>query len=238
MKVSVIIPMHNEEKNAPLILETLINNMKSWDNEYELIAVDDNSIDKTPDILSELANKCKSISVIAKRDNKRGMGAALLEGMKNVKGDVIVWVMGDLSDDLDRIPEMVKKIAAGYDIVFASRYMPGGSSGDLNRIKAFLSSGFTVFAKIFFGVRVHDITNAFRAFRSQLAAKIKLESTDFAISPELAIKAHILGYRLAEVPCSYKTRTAGKTKFKIIKMVLKYLTLLKYKFYKKGNLTK
>ncbi|UCD55229.1 MAG: glycosyltransferase [Candidatus Omnitrophota bacterium] len=236
MKTSIIIPMHNEEEGAGLILEKLIDEIRKWQDEYEIIVVDDNSTDKTPQILEEYANKYNLISPVTKRDGSRGMGAALLEGMKKAEGDVIAWVMGDLSDDLGKIPEMVSKIGDGYDIVFASRYMKGGSSGDLGKLKAFLSSRFTVFAEIFFGVGVHDITNAFRAFKKELAEKIKLESTDFAISPELAIKAHILGYRLTEVPCSYKTRTSGKTKFKIVKMVLKYLTLLKYKFYKKQDL--
>lgn len=238
MKVSIIIPMHNEEGNAPLILEKLIGETRKWQYACEIIAVDDNSVDKTSQILEEYTNRYNYIFLATKRDDRKGMGAALIEGMKAAKGDVITWVMGDLSDDLTKIPEMVKKIADGYDIVFASRYMKDGSSGDLDRFKAFLSSRFTVFAKIIFGIRIHDITNAFRVFKRELAEKIKLESTDFAISPELAIKAHILGYRLTEVPCSYKTRTAGKTKFKIVKMVLKYLTLLKYKFYKKEDLIK
>jgi len=230
--------MYNEEGNASRILERMINNIEKWEGEYELITVDDNSTDKTPQILQGYRDKFNCISLVTKRDNTRGMGAALIEGMKRATGEVIVWVMGDLSDDLNKIPEMVKKIGDGYDIVFASRYMKGGSSGDLGWLKAFLSSRFTVFGRIFFGVRVHDITNAFRALRAELAEKIKLEYMDFGISPELAIKAHILGYRLAEVPCSYKTRTAGKTKFKIARMVLKYLTLLKYKCYRKEDLVK
>jgi len=133
---------------------------------------------------------------------------------------------------------MVGSIKAGSDIVFASRYMPGGSSGDLDRLKAFLSSRFTFFSRFFFGLKVHDITNAYRAFRKKLTDEIDIKSMDFAISPELAIKAHLLGYRLSEIPCSYKTRVAGKTKFKIFKMVLKYLTLFKYKFYPKERLVR
>jgi len=238
MKTSLIIPMYNEEGNAPVILETLIDNISKWKSEYEIIAVDDNSSDKTAQILKDYSRKYDFIVPVIKTDDKRGMGRALIEGMDAAKGDCLVWVMGDLSDDLDRIPEFVKKLQEGYDIVFASRYMSGGSSGDLDRIKAFLSSRFTVFTSILFGIKVHDITNAFRGFKKELKDKIQLESRDFAISPELAIKAHLLGYKLTEVPCSYKTRTVGKTKFNIIKMVLKYFTLFKYKFYKKEELLK
>lgn len=230
--------MYNEESNAPIILEKLIDNINKWKSEYEIVAVDDNSSDGTAQILKDYSRKYDFIFPVIKTDNKRGMGRALTEGMNAAKGDNMVWVMGDLSDDLERIPEFVGKIQEGYDIVFASRYMRGGSSGNLDKIKAFLSSRFTVFTSILFGIKVHDITNAFRGFKKELRDKIRLESTDFAISPELAIKAHLLGYKLTEVPCSYKTRTAGKTKFNIIKMVLKYFTLFKYRFYKKEDLLK
>ncbi|MBN1353055.1 MAG: glycosyltransferase [Candidatus Omnitrophica bacterium] len=236
MKTSIIIPMCNEEGNAHRLLEELVNKTRSWTGAYEIVAVDDNSTDKTPEILKEYADKNPSVSCVIKRDGKKGMGSALVEGMKRSLGETIVWVMGDLSDDLDKIPEIVKKIGDGYDIVFASRYMKDGSSGDLDRLKAFLSSRFTVFTNILFGIKVHDITNAFRGFKRTLAEKIKLENTDFAISPELAIKAHLLGYKMTEVPCSYKTRKAGKAKFKIFRMVMKYLTLFRYRFYKKEDL--
>lgn len=230
--------MHNEKRNAPVILDTLADSTRAWPDEYEIIAVDDNSTDGTSRILDDYSHKYDSISAVIRKSEKRGMGIALVDGMKEAKGDIIVWVMGDLSDNLEKIPEMVRKINDGYDIVFGSRYMKDGSIGNLGRLKAFLSSRFTVFARIFFGVGVHDITNAFRAFRREVAEKIKLESSDFAISPELAIKAHLLGYKLAEIPCSYKSRVADKTKFKMFNMVLRYLTLFKYRFCKRKDLMK
>lgn len=238
MKTSIIIPMYNEEGNAAIILDELLNKTGSWSGDYEIIAVDDNSTDNTPAILKEYASRSDMVSVVTKRGREKGMGAALMEGGRKARGEILVWVMGDLSDDLGKIPEMVEAIKSGADIVFASRYMPGGSSGDLDKLKAFLSSRFTFFARFFFGLKVHDITNAYRAFRKKLTDEIHLESTDFAISPELAIKAHLLGYRLSEIPCSYKTRVSGKTKFKIFKMVLKYMTLFRYVFYRNERLVK
>jgi len=230
--------MHNEEGNAAIILDRLMDGIKKWRDEYEILAVDDNSTDGTPRILKDYSSRCAPIAVVTKRDNKGGMGEALMEGMRWSSGEAIVWLMGDLSDDVGKIPEIIEKIREGYDIVFASRYMRGASSGDLGRLKAFLSSRFTVLAALLFGIKTHDITNAFRGFRKELVDTIKLESSDFAISPELAIKAHLLGYKSGEIACSYKSRIAGETNFKMFRMVLKYLTLSKYRFYKRKDLTK
>jgi len=238
MKISIIIPMYNEKGNAPVVLGRLAESRRAWPDEYEIIAVDDSSTDGTSDILKDYSNRYEGITAVIRRGEERGMGMALIRGMKEAAGDIIIWVMGDLSDNPEKIPEMVEKIKEGYDVVFGSRYMKGGSIGNLGRLKAFLSSRFTVFARILFGINVHDITNAFRAFRREVGEKMKLESADFAISPELAIKAHLLGYKLGEVPCSYASRVADKTKFKLFRMVMKYFTLFKYRLYRRKDLVK
>jgi len=238
MKISVIIPMYNEKGNAPVVLGRLAESVRAWPDEYEIVAVDDSSSDGTPEILKDYSNKYECITAVTRRSEEHGMGMTLIRGMEKATGEVIVWVMGDLSDDPEKIPEMVKKIKEGYDVVFGSRYMKGGSIGNLGRLKAFLSSRFTVFAGILFGIGVHDITNAFRAFKREVGEKIRLESADFAISPELAIKAQLLGYKLGEVPCSYASRVADETKFKMFRMVMKYFTLFKYRLYRRKDLIK
>ncbi len=156
------------------------------------------------------------------------MGASLREGTIAANGTFVVWLMADRSDDLDTISKILNRLDEGYDMVFASRYMKGGSRGDLSAVKAFLSSRFTVIARIVFGLKVHDITNAFRGFRKDVF--IVPESNNFAISPELAIKAHLRGLKLAEVPTTYHDRTSGKSKFKMFAMVIEYLKLLRYRF--------
>ena len=74
-------------------------------------------------------------------------------------------------------------------------------------------------------MKVHDITNAFRGFKKDILDKIHLEASGFAISPELAIKAHLSGYKLGEVPTVYHDRVEGVSNFKLWKMSLEYLLL-------------
>lgn len=133
--------------------------------------------------------------------------------------------MGDLADDTATYLDLINKIKSGYDLVFGSRYMPGGSRGNLDLIKAFLSSWGTRLAQVLFAVSVHDITNAFRGFRKEVFDRLELNSTGFSISPEFAIKAHLAGFRLGEVPTVYTNRVEGVSSFKLFKMTRNYLQL-------------
>jgi len=229
VKISYIIPFHNEEKNCILMVESVMRYAKTNRLSFEVIPVDDRSSDKTPNHLVKLAKKYSAVKPVYRRqdEGEKGntMGRALIEGTKKAKGEFVIWTMGDMADDTETYGEIIRKLENGFDIVFGSRYMPGGSRGNLDRIKAFLSSWGTRLARILFGVKVHDITNAFRGFRKEVFNKIKLESAGFSISPEFAIKAHLAGYRLGEVPTEYTNRIEGVSNFKLYNMTKSYLRL-------------
>lgn len=221
MKVSIVVPAYNEEGNLPILVKNLQGLIKREKLNAEVILVDDNSTDSTPRICDMFSKKYSNVFTIHRVGN-RGMGNTLLEGTDKATGDVIVWVMADLSDDLNTILEFLRKIKNGCDIVFGSRYMKGGSSGNLSFLKTTLSRGFATLSRIFIGINIHDITNAFRAFKKEIIYSIKLESTDFAISPEFALKGYLAGFKLCEVPTTYSNRKKGITKFKMFEMGKKY----------------
>lgn len=229
MKISFVIPFHNEGKNIKPMLDQVefYANKKKWD--YEIIAVNDRSRDDSKSILNQFTKKNNKVIAIhineTQNESGNKMGNALLAGTKKASGEIIIWTMGDRADDPETYFKIVEKIQEGYDLVFGSRYMRGGTWGSLDPTKAFLSSRGTVLAKILFGIKIHDITNAFRGFRKEILEKIKLESTGFAISPEFAIKAHLSGFRLGEVPTIYYDRVEGVSNFKLWKMSLEYLKI-------------
>lgn len=229
---SIIIPAYNEEENLPPLLDEIINHAREKKWNYELIIVNDNSSDKTFEISNFYSNKYPEIRTIHRKSLRNGMGAALREGTMASKGKFVVWMMADRSDNLNTIPKILDKLNEGYDVVFASRYMKGGSRGDLDPVKAFLSSSYTIIARLIFGLELHDITNAFRGFRKNIFNSVIPECDDFTISPEFAIKAHLGRVKLGEVPTDYSTRKCGKSNFKIITMMFKYMKLLKYKILK------
>lgn len=229
MEVSIVVPAYNEQENLPKLIKSLMK-LKHSLKDFEIVIVNDNSSDKTGIIADSYSRKHKNIKVVHRGKGINGMGAALKEGTKIAKGKYIVWVMADNSDDLNAIPKFVSKLKDNFDLVFGSRYIKGGSKGDLGAFKAMLSSGYSFAAGLIFGFKVHDITNAFRAFKKEIFNNIALESNDFAISPEFAIKSHLKGHKLGEVPTTYKNRKAGQTKFRLIKMGAAYCRLFKYRF--------
>lgn len=231
MKVSFVIPFHNEEKNLIPMLDQVykysIAQQKKWD--FEIIPVDDRSEDNTAKILDAYAKKHQRVKPISRVKDQEAkgntMGKALLEGSRKATGEIIIWTMGDRADDPRTYGHIIEKIQGGDDLVFGSRYMPGGTWGSLDPTKAYLSSNGTVLARFLFQVRVHDITNAFRGFRKELLSHLRLDSSGFAISPEFAIKAHLAGYRLGEVPTVYYDRVEGVSNFKLWHMSMAYLTV-------------
>lgn len=229
MKVSFVIPFHNEEKNCIPMVERVINYAKKKSLIFEVIPVDDRSSDRTAILLTQIARKYRVVKPIYRKHDKEEkgntMGRALIAGTKSSKGEYIIWTMGDMADDTKTYGEIINMLEDGYDMVFGSRYMPGGSRGNLDRIKAFLSSWGTRLANFLFGVKVHDITNAFRGFKKEVFDKIKLESTGFSISPEFAIKAHLAGFKLGETPTVYTNRVEGVSNFKMYRMIRSYLFL-------------
>ena len=228
--VSFVIPANNEELNLELLLKAIEQESQGWDFAYEVIVVDDHSVDKTYDLVLNLSKNNERIKVIKNDRGAKGMGVALLAGSYKAQGKYICWLMADLSDDLSLIRCMCDKLEQGMDMVFASRYMAGGSSGDLERWKAFLSGAFTKMARIWFGFNVHDITNAYRMFRRQLLNEVTLTSIGFSISPEFAIKSHLYGAKLDELPALYKRRTKGQAKFKLMKVFFSYTRLFLLRF--------
>ncbi len=226
MLISIIVPAHNEEENIPMLIDDLQKMIKKSKLNAEVLIVNDHSTDNTQQVVEEMMKQYRNLRLLNRGSKIRGMGATLKDGVYNAKGEYIVWVMGDASDNLNTIPKFIKKLDSGADIVFGSRYIANASPGDLDHFKMLLSMGFSQLNKFFFRYKVNDITNAFRAFRKDIFYDLDIKSNDFAISPELALKAHIVGYKLEEVPTIYKDREKGIPKFKVGRMGISYILIM------------
>lgn len=220
-KISIVVPAHNEEENLPALMESLIR-LRAKLPDSEIILVDDHSNDSTPKMVDDFEKKYKFVRALHRRNGDKGMGNTLKEGTRAARGEVVVWTMADLSDDPNVIPIFVEKIENGADMVLGSRRIRGGSTGDQPFLKSFFSWGFAFASRLFIGVRVREVTNAFRAFRKELFDRIPLKYGDFGISPEFTLKAHIAGYKLDEVPVNYANRKKGVAQFKVKKMSTRF----------------
>ncbi len=211
LRVSIVVPAHNEEASIVSIIHAVERIRPD-----EVVAVDDCSMDRTGERLARLRKRYRNLRVVT-RTGERGFEKALKAGLVAARMEVVVPVMGDLCDRLTDVPEMVRKVEEGYDVVAGSRHIPGGGIKNSEGIKATFSWWVGRLAHWFGGLPMHDVTNAFKAYRRSAIRGIPLTAKSFDISMELTVKAYGRGARLAEVPTVWTGRKKGKSKFRVLR---------------------
>lgn len=221
VKLSIIIPAHNEEDN----IADIVNKIEQAINlPYELVIVNDHSSDKTVLLAANLSAKYTNILAV---ENKfeHGFANAIKTGFRHATGQMVIPVMADLCDDLSVLQEMFQRINDGFDVVCGCRYIKGGARIGGSKIKAFLSRFAGKSLHFLLGVPTHDIANAFKMYRKEVIEAISINSKGFEISMELLLKAYYLGFRITEVPTVWKEREKGKSSFKVFKLLPNYCKL-------------
>jgi len=219
MKITVVIPTRNEEGCIGRVLgeipRTLVN---------EVIVIDGHSTDRT--VIEAKKSMKSSDKVLDQIGN--GYGAALIQGMRAARGDVIVMMDADGSHDPKDIVKIIKKMEKGAEYVMASRYMLGGRSDDDTWLRWFGNKLFTWMTNVVHGSDITDSLYLFTAIRKESMEKLKLKSHGFEFCTEIVVKAHKAGLKFAEVPTIERARFAGKSKvnsfyhgMKILRMILR-----------------
>lgn len=235
MKVVVIIPTYNEKENiqklVPILEDEIFPQIKS--HSMHILIVDDNSPDGTADAVRDLAKKYDNIKL--NEGKKEGLGAAYVRGMNyaidEMKADVVFEFDADLSHDPTKIPDFLKKIEEGYDMVIGTRYSQGGSiPKDWGIVRKLLSVAGNLTAKmILMRFWIHDWTGGFRALKKEVFVKEKeglKKYKGYTFQIAFLHKAVHDGYKIAEVPFDFKDRTLGKSKIPAMEYIfdsLKYL---------------
>ncbi|MDH7475912.1 MAG: glycosyltransferase [Microgenomates group bacterium] len=229
MDLSIIIPVFWEEKN---IIKTLNEIKKKVKTACEILLIYDFEKDPTIPVVKKYLKETKDFNIKLIKNsfgNGRGVVNAVKTGFKKAQGKAIAVVMADLSDDISKIDLMYQQIKKGYDIVCGSRYMPGGQMIGGPFVKKNLSRLAGLSAHFLFKIPTHDVTNAFKMYKKKVVDEINIESTGgFEYNFEIIVKAFKKGYKITEIPTSWQDRTEGKSKFKLIKWLPKYI---KWYFY-------
>ena len=227
MSLSIVIPFHNEGKNVSTTISKLHAFFKSSKLDGEIVAVDDRSTDDTGKILDHISKRYKILKVVHRKGESKDVevGYAIRDGIKAAKSDIVTIMMGDLSDNPNDISKMVKKINEGYDIVCGSRFIKGSKLVDYPFLKYIMVRIYNSLFSFFFGLNLRDFSNAFKSYRRNVFDQVKLESKEFEITAEMLLKAHIFGYRIAEVPVSWVNRRSGESKLGTFNFSLKFLFL-------------
>lgn len=215
-KVSIVIPAMNEEENLPMVIGK-VNQLKEKVKEYvfEVIVVDDHSVDKTSEVaLKEGAN-------VIRNEYKPGKGNALRYGFERTTGDYIVMLDADCSHNPLDIPKFLEKLEEGAGLVIGSRIY--GGSDEYTRVRAFGNIMLTFVFGLFHGRYLSDALNGFKAFKKDIFWDFKYNSSDFEIEIELLVNTIRKGYPISEVPSHEEARKAGKAKSKVVKHGTKFL---------------
>lgn len=228
MKLSIVVPAHNEEDSVTKVVALLIQTLSAEKIDHEVIVVNDNSMDQTEAILRDLQRLYPTLRYI-NNEPPAGFGLAIRKGLDHFNGDAVAIFMGDGSDSPQDVVQCFHKLQEGYDCVFGSRFIKGGRLIGYPPHKLLFNRLGNYLIKTLFRLNYDDVTNGFKLYRREVIAACQpLISKHFNINVELPLKAIVQGYEYAVVPISYVDRTAGISKFKINEISMPYLLTIVY----------
>mgnify|MGYP000440782279 CR=1 FL=1 len=204
MRVKIVIPALNEEKSIGDVIERF-----KKIGYFDILVVDGHSTDRTREIAKE-----KGAEVIVQSGS--GKGQAIMEAFKLVDDDVIVLIDADatyLPEEVEKLIEPIKKGIA--DHVVGNRFA-NFEEGSFTRMNLIGNKILNFFFRVLYGVNLHDILSGYRALTKEVYKSVNLEKTGFEVETELTVETISKGFRILEVPISYKKRT-GKTKLHPLK---------------------
>jgi len=224
MDLSIVIPMFNEAENVESTLNRVEEALASFKGTYEIIAVNDGSLDNTLEILNRLAEQDGKLKIVSYPKNI-GRGMALRKGFKASNGEIIVSIDADLSYSPHYMLDFVKTLREEPDIdfVLASPYMPGGGVENVPFHRLWVSKLGNKILRLAMPNRIYTSTGIFRAYRKRVLESLELESDGKEIHLEILSKALALGYRVKETPAILTSRKRGKSKFKFKKTAISHL---------------
>lgn len=233
LTLSVVIPAYNEEENIPASLRLLWDKLDASGIDYELVVVNDNSVDATARVLAELELENPRIRRVD-RTPPRGFGRAVRAGIDAAVGDVIVLYMADASDDPADVVMYYNEICNGYDCVFGSRFIAGSKVSNYPVVKLLVNRLVNTMLRLLFWTRFNDLSNSFKAYRSYVLRECgPFRASHFNITIELSLSAIIRNYNILQVPISWQGRTWGSSNLHLREMGRRYLsTLIKIYFEK------
>lgn len=234
MKLSVLIPAHNEAASIRATAQELFAELERQAITHEILVIDDHSTDDTNAVLQALA---QSIPTFRHLQNPlaKGLGLAVRKGLECFSGDAVAVYMADGSDDPGDLVRFFRTMQEqNTDCVFGTRFSRESRVVGYPLLKLILNRCANTFIRILFGLRYNDVTNAFKLYRRHVIQGLQpIISHHYNLTVELPLKAIVRGYSYAVVPNSWMERKQGVSKLRIKEMGSRYMFIILYCFIEK-----
>lgn len=240
--LSIVIPARNEEGCIASTVRHLSLELSLHHVPHEIVVVDDGSTDSTWAILQETARDVKPLAPVQNL-GAHGFGRAIIYGLDQMKGDAVVIMMADESDDARDVVKYWRLLNQGYDCVFGSRFIKGGGVIDYPWLKLRINRLANLFVRLVFRHGLNDTTNAFKAYRKTVIDGCRpLLAPHFNLTVEIPLKAIVRGYSWTTMPITWRNRRTGEAKLKIKEMGSRYFFIVAYvwleKYFSRGDYRK
>jgi dolichol-phosphate mannosyltransferase len=237
--LSVIVPAQNEEGCICSMVEHLDLELRLNNIPHEIVVVDDGSKDETWSRLMSLRERLPAVQSI-QNTGPHGFGRAIVYGFDHMRGDAVVIMMADESDDCRDVVAYWKLLNQGWDAVFGSRFVKGGGVVDYPWLKLKLNRLANGLIRVLFNIKLNDVTNAFKAYRrSTIEGCRPILSPHFNLTVELPLKTIVRGYSWTTMPITWRNRRTDESKLKIREMGSRYLFICLYvwleKYFSRGD---
>lgn len=238
-KIAIVIPTFNEAKN----IELLINEILRQIVDSKVIVVDDNSPDGTAKKVEKLSRKFPNSVYLIKRKQRSGIGSANIEGfifgIKQLGAELLFSMDADLSHNPKYLPEFIKKINEGSDVVIGSRYIEGAKIIGWNTYRKFMSKSANTVARNLLGLKINDVTSGYKCYKAEVLKAInyeKIRSEGYSFHEEIIFLCFLKGFKITEVPITFVDRIAGRSKLSKKEIINFFRTILqlflKYRVFK------
>jgi len=233
VKLSVVVPAHNEQENIGLCLTELIELLDIEQIPFEILVVNDNSKDETEREVLSWSKRRSEVRLI-RRFPPGGFGRAIRTGIEFVTGDCMVIYMADRSDHPEDVVLYYRKLQEGFDCVYGSRFVRGAAVHRYPKLKLIANRIVNTCVQWMFWTKFNDLTNAFKAYRTDVVRRCgPYRACHFNITLELSLGAIISGYKIAQIPIQWEGRTWGSSNLKMQEMGRRYLCTLLMLFFQR-----
>lgn len=237
--LSIIIPARDEEGCIGATVEHLHLELQLNAIPHEIVVVDDGSSDRTWEIVQQLKTKIPELRPMQNND-LHGFGRAIIKGLDAMRGDAVVIMMADESDDSRDVARYWNLLQQGWDCAFGSRFIKGGGVIDYPWLKLRINRLANLFIRLLFGIKLNDTTNAFKAYRKTVIDGCRpFLSPHFNLTVELPLKAIVRGFSWTVMPITWRNRRTGVAKLKIKEMGSRYFFIVAYvwleKYFSRGD---